>query len=651
MNLMIVESPTKAKHIREFLPEGFCVEASMGHIYRLPINSLGINVNSGFNVSYEIPPDKVEIVAELKSIASQAEKIFLATDCDQEGEMISQSILSEFDLEDQKKCARITFEEITKKAVLKALEHPREINSNLVAAQKARQVLDRLVGYKVSPQLWDNVAKKTSAGRVQSVALRIICDRQDAIDAFKPEEFWQVDALLKGLKGTFWARVVTGDSDENRFRDEKLAKTALEALKTADFKLRKAERKSKNQGAYPPFDTAAMQSTANAVLDWDIERTMTTAQSLFEAGKITYHRSDSFNIADEGIEMVRPWIQQNLGEKYLPKTKNVFKQKSAVAAQEAHEAIRPTEIADEGKSLKEDEQILYELIRNRFIACQMADQILDTVVYHVRSSSGHDLIAKGQSVAFDGWKRVWSYGKTEELVLPDVATGEKLDLQETRCAKSSTKPPKRYNEGTLVKDLKDNGVGRPSTWQTLAKTLRDRGYVVNDGKALVPTELGGNVCAYLKRNYQDFFMDIKFTAQLLDEIDEIADGKKQFLEVVQGFYDTLAKKLGDRILEDEATGKKCPECGVGEVLFRHGKFGKYPSCNNYPDCKARLIEQDGKFVLKPEPKSTGYKCSVCKVGDIVKRNGPFGDYYTCNRYPECKARYRAGLTKGFVLKA
>ena len=649
--LLVVESPTKAREIRHFLESGWEILPTMGHLRRIPPRGLNIDIAHGFTPTFEVSPDRMEAVQDIQEAAAQADEIYLATDPDREGESIAAHVVQVLQPECRSKCRRVVYNAVTKKAGLAAIAKPREIDQHLVDAQQARQVLDRLVGYKVSPQLWSHVAPKTSAGRVQSVALRVICDRQTEIDAFKSEDFWHVDVLLGCAKGEFWARTVTGDQNEpseddankddskNRFRDEHLATTAYEMLQKSQFKMHKIERKSKKQKPHPPFDTSSMQSTCNALLGWNATHTMEIAQSLFECGRITYHRTDSFNIDEEALAAVRSHIQTAYPLEYLPAAINVFKQKSTAAAQEAHEAIRPTEIANAGEDLSGEEAKLYKLVRDRFVACQMADMVLDTVAYQVKASSGHNLIARGQTVRFDGWRRVWSHVKTDEVILPDADEGQTLDYKDSRCTKHSTKPPPRFTEGSLLKRLKEHGVGRPATQASVLQALRDREYVVEDGKAMVPTELGRKICTFLVAQYDDFFMDIRFTARLEDDLLEIANGTKKFLLVVQSFYDVLAGKMGEAIHDQETTGQKCPECGVGEIIQRHGKFGLYFVCSNYPDCKTTLSEHDGKFVKKIGPRLTGHNCQACKEGAITERQGAYGVFYGCNRYPECKARY------------
>jgi len=375
------------------------------------------------------------------------------------------------------------------------------------------------------------------------------------------------------------------------------------------------------------------------------------AQSLFDGGKISYHRTDSFKLSDDSVTAVRQYIKDKFEPGYLPTKPNIYDQKSTAAAQEAHEAIRPTDVQDEGNGLNGDEFELYKLIRSRFIACQMSDQVLDTVVYRIKASSGHELIAKGQSVRFDGWKLVYAYAKpTKEIVLPAAEDGAELTLSDTRNTKHSTKPPERYNDGNLINRLKTLGVGRPSTWQTIPTTLIERMYATREGKAFVATDLGKRVCEFLLKNHGDFFMGLDFSSSLELDLRDIADGKKKFLPVVQGFYDILAKKIGPAIRGDTLTGKACPECGKGQVVEKYGNFGKYFACNNYPDCKAKLTEVNGLFVKKAEPKKTGSACPVCKDGQIQEREGKFGPWFSCNRFPACKAKFNK---KGdeFLVKA
>jgi len=652
MKLVIVESPNKCGKIKSFLGSEYNVMASVGHIREIPRQGMNVDIKGGtFEPTYEVSKDKKDVVKNIKEAAKKASIIYLATDMDREGEGISQHLYDIMDKDCQKKCKRITFVEITKKAILEAIEKPRDIDKDLVDAQKARQVLDRLIGYKVSPILmFSQHIRGSSAGRVQSVALKIIYERQKEIDAFKPEDYWFIEALLKCKNGEFWSKVVTKDKD-NKYSNDKVATSDLEKLKNASYTLDKIERAEKKNNAYPPFDTNSLQGTCSSVFGWSLSKSQTIAQKLYEAGKVTYIRSDSFNIAQEALDEVRGFIKDNYSGNYLPKQANVYTKKSGAASQEAHEAIRPTHVKDEGDDISDDaEKKMYKLIRDRFLACQMVPQIVDTLVYNIKTSTDHDLVARGQTIKFDGWSKVYKYAKTKEEMLPNASEKEKLDLKEIKKTKHSTQPPNRYNEGTLAKEMEKNGVGRPSTRAGIINNIQKKEYVEKDkkSKGLIVTPLGIKIYEFLQPNFKDFFMDVKYTATLEDELDEIASGKKGYLGVVGSVYNTLQKSVKDsennsETKPKEATkmGTKCKACKEGEIVERDGKYGKFYPCNSYPKCRAVYNKnEDGTFTLKEkkEVKTTGKKCPQCKSGELVERkNKSSGNsFLACNKYPSCR---------------
>lgn len=656
MKLVIVESPNKCGKIKSFLGADYNVIASVGHIREIPKKGMNIDIKSGsFEPVYETSHDKKDVVKNIRESAKKASEIYLATDCDREGEGIANHIYDVLDKDCQKKCKRITFIEITKKAILDALAKPRGIDKNLVDAQKARQVLDRLIGYKVSPVLWYQAhIAGSSAGRVQSIALQLICDRQREIDAFKPEDYWFIEALLKCQKGEFWAKVVTKDKD-NKYLDDKIAQDDLEKLNKAAFEISKIERTEKRNNAPSPFDTNALQSTCSSIFGWSLNKSQAIAQKLYEQGRVTYIRTDSFNISDEALQEVRDFIKESNSKEYLPEKANVHVKKSSAAAQEAHECIRPTHIKETGDDIDEnDEKKMYKLIRDRFIACQMTPQIVDMVAYHIKSSTGHALIARGQTIRFDGWAKAYKYSKTKEEILPDASEKEKLDLKEIKKTKHSTQPPARYNEGSLAKMMEKEGVGRPSTRASIIGSIQRKGYVEKEkkSKGLIATILGLKICDYLQPNFKDFFMNIKYTASLEGELDEIAGGNKNYLSVVGSVYEILQKHIKDsennsetKPKELKSMGAKCPVCKEGEIVERDGRFGKFFSCNSYPKCKSVFaMDEDGKFKLKEkkEVKKTGKKCPECekhgRKGELVERKNKSNgnSFYGCSSYPACK---------------
>jgi DNA topoisomerase I len=641
MQLFIVESPNKFKKLREFLGNDFRLAASLGHIRQIPPESMNVDVRHGFEPRYEVLWEKQDLVNELRRLGKEATRVWLATDPDREGEQIAYSIQELLDKSSRSKCRRISFLEITRSAVQAALKKPRPIDMDLVHAQKARQVLDRLIGYKASPLLWKAVRHGTSAGRVQSVALLLLCQRQDEIDSFRPVDFWHVDARLRCAQGTFVARVVTDDKD-NRFYDEGHARKAVAVLRPAHFRIGTIDRQRRQVAAHPPFDTTSLQASCSTLFGMDTTRTMQVAQRLYEAGLSTYIRTDSFAISKEALEGVRMLIRGQYGESYLPDKANRYAKKSSAAAQEAHECIRPTDCAEEGSGLAEEERDVYRLIRCRFIACQMSPMQIDAVSYHVTTGTAYRLLARGQTVFFDGWRKAYPYSRIKEELLPLAAEGEALELLGLDSSRHQTKPPDKYSDGSLAKKMEDLGVGRPSTRAPIIRAIQSKGYAEMDKKMLVPTGLGRQVCAYLMKQFADFFMDHKFTARLEQDLDGIARGEKAYGTVVQKVYGRLVEKIQSLPAEQRghsATGEACSKCKEGEIMEKSGRYGQFYSCSNYPRCKA-VFEPDGKdgFRLRQKKKATGTgaSCGVCKEGEIVERESAFGKFFACNRFPQCK---------------
>jgi DNA topoisomerase-1 len=655
MKLFIVESPNKMATLSKILGQDYKVMASVGHIRSIPKKGLNIDVKNNFAPTFEISSDKKKVVKELKEAASKADSILLATDKDREGEAIAWHIYDLLNQECKKKCKRVTFDSITKDAVLKGINNQRDIDMDQVHAQQARQILDRLVGYKISPVLWFSVGSGTSAGRVQSIALKFICQREKEIIDFKPTDFWYIDSLLQSGNGDFWAKVVTKDKD-NRYLDEQLSKDDLEKLKKAKFNVEEIDLKEKKTNAYAPFDTSSMLQAATSNFGWSVKKATMLAQKLYESGMTSYIRTDSFNISDEAMAEVRNYIEKSIDKTYLPSQPNVYKKKSKASAQEAHECIRPTHCDNTGSLIEDtDEKKLYELIRSRFIACQMKPMIMDTVSYTIKADCGNTLVAKGQTIKFDGWSKVYKYTNTQETELPIVKEGEKLDLKDIKMTKHTTQPPSRYNEASLVKKMESEGVGRPSTYSSIMESIQKRGYVEKaKGKsALGSSELGMKVFDFLELNFKDFFMDIGFTASMEDDLSHIADGDKDYLSVIQSVYDILQEevkkvKTNDKNAqknEDATTGEKCQVCEDGFIVKRHGKFGDFFACNKYPACKTAYLEvEEGKFKIKEKKvsKSTGNPCPECKKkgmkGELLersnKRDGSI--FFGCSLYPKCR---------------
>lgn len=645
MKLLIVESPNKCGKIKSFLGSDYAVEASVGHVRSLPVAKLSVDEKT-FEPTFETDKKKSAVVKKIKELAAKAEIVYLATDPDREGEAISWHVLQLLPVKDRKKCTRITFTEITKKAVLAAIANPRDIDQNLVDAQMARQVLDRLIGYKVSPIVWSRVMKGTSAGRVQSPALRMIVERQVEIDAFKPEDYWFIDAQVSGSSKTvFQARVETSEKD-NRYKDHKAVLKDLGALKTASYVLSDIEKKEKSTSPYPPFDTASLQMACSSLFGWSASKTMSQAQDLYTTGAITYLRTDSYNIAKEAVDEVREHIHCNFKDS-LPDKPRFYSKKSSAAAQEAHECIRPTHVdVANPEGTVGDALQLYSLIRARFIACQMTDMIVDTVAYKIKASSGHTLVSRGQSIKVEGWHAAYSYSTVSDMFLPPATKGEAINLISVEDSKHTTQPPPKYNDGSLVKKMEEDGIGRPATRASIIKALQEKGYINKDGKAFTPTDTGKNISKFLVSQFLDNFLDYKYTAGLEESLDEIADGKKAYHGVVKSVYDTLKAKITsakENVPKKEPLkmGAKCPICKDGEVVERVSRFGKFFSCGNYPKCKAILMrKEDGTYAKKESSAKanlTTEKCPDCGKFLALRTNKKKGtQFYGCSNYPKCK---------------
>ncbi len=666
MKLVIVESPTKARKLSSFLGAGYQVESSVGHIVDLPKSGINIDFEHDFAPKYEIMPDKKTVVRKLQSLAKQAEVVYLASDPDREGEAIAwhlQNVLTE--VGKTKKgliFKRATFHEITKEAVQKAMASPGEVNLALVNAQQARRVLDRIVGYKVSPILWRKVRIGLSAGRVQSVALRLIVEREKEIIAFIPEEYWEVGVLLgveklqkvkveqlkQWLKdndlpvGAMMANLLKVNGEKYEPKQEKDVTGVVEELKIADYEVVKLEKKERKNSSYPPFTTSTLQQAAASRLGMTSKQTMTIAQQLYEEGLITYHRTDSFNLSSKAIKMARDFIGQNYGDKYLPVKPRVFAKKSK-NAQEAHEAIRVTEINNrvlqKGSFARfsEGHAKLYDLIWRRFVACQMSEALFDqtTVIIHGKGEKNvYELKTTGSIKKFDGWTKL--FNRSEDRILPAVQMGQKLYFGQELAEQKFTQPPARYNDASIIKKLEELGIGRPSTYASIISVIIDRGYVERQQKKFFATPVGITVADFLLTNLRQF-MEYDFTAGMEEQLDEIARGEKEWTRVLHDFYTPFEKKVvevgetAERAkVPVESTGEKCPECGEtegGEVVIRQGKYGKFMSCSRFPDCKYTKNMQ--KIV-------EGVKCPLCQKGEVVMKPSRWGkNFYGCALYPKC----------------
>ncbi|MGD9128959.1 MAG: type I DNA topoisomerase [Candidatus Woesebacteria bacterium] len=678
MNLVIVESPTKARKLSAYLGKDFKIEASVGHVRDLPKKKLGIDLEKDFALTYEVDEEKTKVVKHLQTLAKKANKVYLAMDPDREGEAIAWHIrylLKEAQKKQKTKVKaeflRSTFHEITKRAVLKAIDKPGKIRMDLVDAQQARRVVDRLVGYKVSPVLWKKVRRGLSAGRVQSVALRLIVEREREIKAFKAKEYWEIDVALSVAEAEKSEIFKEGKAVENlpqdvlivsldkikgkKFGDpvftEKHAKPVVKDLKTAKYLVQDVERKERVRNSLPPFTTSLLQQNAASKFGFSARQTMRLAQQLYEEGLITYHRTDSFNLSQSAIKMARDFIQDQYGSQYLPSAPRIFKSRSK-SAQEAHEAIRVTkvslltdEIRTKSKKFTERHLKLYALIWRRFLASQMKAAIYDQTTILVEawpkgSKVGSSktvpylLKATGSIMKFDGWTKLFK--NPGDKTLPACEVGQDLNYLDINPLQKYTQPPARYNDASLVKELEKRGIGRPSTYASIISVIQDRAYVEKTEKKFFATSVGITVSDFLLKNFSDI-MDYDFTAEMEEDLDRIARGEKEWKNIVKIFWRPLAKIIHQVVekaarvqIPVEKTGKPCPDCGKtdkGEIVIRTGRFGKFKSCSRYPDCKysENLVE-----------KLEGMTCPLCKKGEVIVKKTRWGKpFYGCSRYPDC----------------
>lgn len=659
MNLVIVESPAKAKTIQKYLGKGFIVKSSYGHVRDLPKTTMGVDVEHDFQPKYVIPAKARPRIAELKKAAKNADIIYFATDEDREGEAIAWHLMQILKA-NPKKVKRIVFAEITKGAITRAIENPRELDASLVDAQQARRVLDRLVGYELSPLLWRKVRRGLSAGRVQSVAVRLIAEREEEINKFKPEEYWSVDALfekdghefigaLRAKDGTTIPKLGIKTKDE--------VDTILQELKDASYVVDEIETKERKRTPPAPFTTSTLQQAAVNQLGFSSKRTMMIAQQLYEGielgdegptGLITYMRTDSTNLASEATTKAHEVITSEFGPEYALDAPRVFTKKSK-GAQEAHEAIRPTDPArtpDSVASFLEPSQLkLYRLIWSRMVASQMAEARLKQTAGDIKAGA-YTFRANGMNVVFDGFVRaLGEKAALKETVLPDLLKGEKLPLKELKHEQHFTQPPARYSEATLVKALEEHGIGRPSTYAPTIDTIQKRGYVEkNEEKRFQPTEIGVLVNGVLTQHFPEI-VDIDFTATMENDLDEIASGDKKWQPIISQFYtpfhkqiEVKEKELKKSDLTQEETGESCPKCD-NPLVIKLGRFGKFKACTNYPECKHTEPIGEEKEL---QEEHTGEICPDCGKGLVVKR-GRFGPFLGCSGYPDCK--YIKPITK------
>ena len=647
-NLVIVESPAKAKTIQKYLGNGYEVMASMGHVRDLPKSKIGVDIEHSFQPNYVDITGKEELIKSLKKEALKSNKIYLATDPDREGEAISWHLAHLLNLS-LKDCNRVTFNEITKSGVQSGMAAPRQIDLNLVDAQQARRILDRIVGYKLSPFLWRKVRKGLSAGRVQSVAVRLIVDREKEIRAFVSEEYWSIDAKLgaKGERKPFAAKLYSKDGEKIAIHNEEEAAAEMEALQGVPFVVADIKKSVRRKSPAPPFTTSTMQQEASRKLGFQARRTMKAAQELYEGieiegmgavGLITYMRTDSLRVSNEAAEAAAQFIQDTYGKQYLPANRRVYKQKSN--SQDAHEAIRPTmpnmRPEQVKASLSSDQYKIYKLVWERFIASQMALALLDTMAVEIKAGEHHLFRASGYSVKFDGFTVLYEESKDEESenepALPALQIGDHLKVRELIPNQHFTQPPPRYTEASLIKSLEENGIGRPSTYAPTITTILQRGYVERDQKALKPTALG-EVTTQLMEDHFSNIVDVDFTAKMEKDLDKVEIGEKDWVKTLDKFYSNFASTLekaeksmdGTRVkVPDEQTDIPCELCGRNMVI-KIGRYGKFLACPGFPECKntKRLVQE------------TGGICPKCGGRILNKKTKGGRIYYGCEKNPTC----------------
>jgi DNA topoisomerase-1 len=655
-HLVIVESPAKAKTINKFIGSDYTVKASVGHIRDLPKSELGVDEVS-FLPKYEVLEGKEKVVSELRAAAKKADTVFIASDPDREGEAIGWHVMNILG-KDSSKVRRILFHEITKNAVRKAMEHPGEIDMNKVNAQQARRVLDRLVGYKLSPLLWDKVRRGLSAGRVQSVAMKMIVDREEEIRAFKPEEYWTFAVKLSGQNPPpFVAKLTKIGGKKAEVGNEEVARKIESALKSGSYEVAKVTRKERRQSPGAPFITSKLQQEAYRRFKYPVKRTMSIAQGLYEGkelgsagqvGLITYMRTDSTRISDEALAEVRDYIGQRYGADILPDKPNVYKVKKA--AQEAHEAIRPTSVEFEPEQIKQyltkDEYNLYKMIFERFVASQMKPALFDVTDVEIRTGD-YTLQASGEVLKFEGFLAVFrdvelddeeAAEKADAKALPRMDEGDALEFKSIDTRQNFTQPPPRYTEATLVKALEENGIGRPSTYGAILTTIQTRDYTYKDDGKFVPSELGMLVTRMLKESFGDI-IDEKYTARLEDELDEIEEGKLDWLKSLKDFSVQFEKDLeraGREMTKVKGEGIKtdeiCDKCG-SPMAIKFGRFGEFLACTNYPDCKN--TKEIAKSQAAAQANEEQIICDKCGKPMALKRSR-FGQFFACTGYPDCK---------------
>ena len=660
-NLVIVESPAKAYTIKSYLGSNYKVMASKGHVRDLPKSTLGIDIEHGFEPHYINIRGKGELIRELKKEAKNADRIYLATDLDREGEAISWHLAAALGLPEDK-IKRITFNEITKSAIKESIKSPRKIDIDLVNAQQTRRILDRIVGYKLSPFLWKTVKSGLSAGRVQSIATKIIVEREDEIRAFVPREYWTVDAVLTSDGRDFTAHYYgeAGSKDKNELSAESEAVRIKEDCFGKKFVCTEIKKGNRTKSPAPPFITSTLQQEASKKLNFQSQRTMRVAQELYEGvslghenggvqGLITYMRTDSLRVAAEAQSAALEYIAENYGRDYCPEKPRVYRTKAS--AQDAHEAIRPSKVALDPEKIKKmltpDQYKLYKLIWRRFLASQMSSAVLSTVNAEFACGS-HIFKSSGYTVKFRGYMALYEEtsdtADTErEVVLPPVEKDAELNARDIIPEQHFTEPPPRYTEASLIKFLEEKGIGRPSTYTPIITIIISRGYVKRDGKSLRPTDLGEIITRLMNKSFPDI-VDYKFTASMENQLDEIENGNATMLDMLSKFYEGFSRELeeAEKTVSKETyeapveeTDIICEKCG-SRMIVKNGRYGRFAACPNYPECKnTKQLNKSGTVEAEKEPEIAPFKCEFCG-SDVVVRQGRYGAFYACSRYPECK---------------
>ncbi len=672
-SLVIVESPAKAKTIEKYLGRGFTVKASIGHIKDLPKSKLGVDIKKDFVPTYEVIKEKKKVIDDLKKAAGKADQIYLALDPDREGEAIAWHVAEEIYGEEKKgkgglarkPVQRILFNEITKKAICEAITKPLELNRNLFEAQQARRVLDRLVGYQVSPLLWDKVRRGLSAGRVQTVALRLVCDRERAIKEFKSDEYWSFEAKIEGsVPPPFLAKLATFEGKKIAVTTADEAQRLAADLRGRSHRLKSITRKERRRNPYPPFITSRLQQDASQKLGFSAGRTMAVAQQLYEGidigegpvGLITYMRTDSTRISDEAVREVRDLIGETWGGDYLPDKPVFYRNKKS--AQDAHEAIRPTSVRVTPESIKkhleEDQFRLYELIWRRFVACQMTAAVYDQTTFEVEAGP-YGYRANGSQMKFSGFLSVYEVSLVEEKkgdeddeeakegLLPDLKEGETLSLKDLNPEQHFTQPPPRFNDASLIREMEENGIGRPSTYATILSTLVDKEYTKKEQKVYFPTDLGFIVNDVLVESFPDIF-NVEFTAKMETELDEVEEGNQSYKAAIKDFYGPFLQDLERAKVEmrnvkrqEIPTDLVCEKC-KSPMVIKWGRRGEFLACTNYPECKytREFQRQDDGTLKLMKLEVTGEFCGECGSQMVIK-SGRFGKFLACSKYPECKS--------------